>query len=75
MKTFHFKFADGTWMSGDGEGPAQALMDAYRKNGYLPFSDIISIDEPGITCAAGPDPLETPTPGQVIESPKRKARK
>jgi len=51
MKTYEFTFADGVKFSGEGNGEAEALHNAYLINGYMPFALIVDIkggEDPGI---------------------------
>lgn len=42
MNTYEFTFKDATKMVGEGADPADALYDAYLKNGYLPFCGLVA---------------------------------
>lgn len=44
MKSYKFKFTDGTVFTGEGPGEAKALYDAYQRNGYLPTTGLESVN-------------------------------
>ncbi len=42
MITYEFRFKNGQTMTGEGNDPAEALLDAYRRNGFLPNSELMA---------------------------------
>ncbi len=58
MKTYEFAFRDGQRLIGEGNDPAEALLDTYRRNGFLPLANII--ERIILKDDSTPDPPEAP---------------
>jgi hypothetical protein len=41
MNTYEFVFEGGTRMQGEGNDLAEAILDAYHRNGFLPISKLV----------------------------------
>jgi hypothetical protein len=55
MNEYEFLFKDGTRLIGSGNDPAEGLLDAYHRNGFLPISKIIET-----TILNAPQPVTAP---------------
>lgn len=67
MKTYEFIFRDGQRLTGEGEGPAEALLNAYHLNGFLPLTNIIErlvLSDDSRPAPPEPPPLDSDTSGR-----------
>lgn len=79
MKVYEFEFGDGTRLTGIGEGPAEAMLDAYHRNGFLPLTNMIRgvvvTDDSVLKSSSPPTPTDDSDPGEPPTMPRKKAHR